>query len=185
MFFWICLILSFQRGVTVLYLKKLIICLFFVQALWVPVICGTSKHVTKKLLVQQLIFSTRTTSGKCTKKMKHFCKITSPYLFQINSTFLMEIFFQSSIMTSKIYWSVIWTVISKCLKTIWNSCALFYLNWKKGISWLLFNFVLSTRNNCLINICDQYLHDLKSVLNDDLSEDYINPVVCINLKYIL
>ena len=161
---------------------------------YMPIFCagplGTGdmwhlKTCHKKLLVQQLVFSTRTTSGKCTKKMKHFCKITSPYLFQINSTFLMEIFFQSSIMTSKIYWSVIWTVISKCLKTIWNSCALFYLNWKKGISWLLFNFVLSTRNNCLINICDQYLHDLKSVLNDDLSEDYINPVVCINLKYIL
>ena len=78
-FFWICLKLSFQRGFTLLHLKKLIICPFFMQGLGVLVARGTLKNsATKNIFVQKLFLSTRATFGKCTKKMKHFCKITSP-----------------------------------------------------------------------------------------------------------
>ena len=45
----------------------------------VPVAHGTLKNgATKNIFVQKLFLSTRATFGKCTKKMKHFCKITSP-----------------------------------------------------------------------------------------------------------
>ena len=78
-FFWICLKLSFQRGFTLLHLKKLIICPFFMQGRGVLVARGTLKNsATKNIFVQKLFLSTRATFGKCTKKMKHFCKITSP-----------------------------------------------------------------------------------------------------------
>ena len=42
MFFWICLEFSFRWGITRLYLKKLIIYPFFVQAPGVPVAHGPS-----------------------------------------------------------------------------------------------------------------------------------------------
>ena len=52
MFSWICLKLSFQRGVTRLYLKKLIICPFLLQVRGVPVARGKLKNcATKKNFV--------------------------------------------------------------------------------------------------------------------------------------
>ena len=49
------------------------------QAPGVTVDYGTLKNSnTKKIFVQKLFLSTMATFGECTKKMKHFCKITSP-----------------------------------------------------------------------------------------------------------
>ena len=94
MFFWICLKLPFQRGVTRLYLKKLIIWLFLMQVCGVLVARGRLKNsATKKLYVQKFFLSAMATFGKCTKKIKHFCKITSPLLIWVTTknTFLLKI----------------------------------------------------------------------------------------------
>ena len=64
-------------------------------------------------------------------------------------------FFQNSFMVSKIYWSKKWTINSSCLKIIWNSFALFYLNKteKRNISASLnFCIVYWKQWNCLINV---------------------------------
>ena len=94
MFFWICLKLPFQRGVTRLYLKKLIIWLFLMQVCGVLVVHGRLKNsATKKLYVHKFFSSAMATFGKCTKKIKHFCKITSPLLIWVTTknTFLLKI----------------------------------------------------------------------------------------------
>ena len=76
---------------------------------------------------------------------------------KVSSTFLLKIFFQSSIMTSKMHWSIRWTVFLSYLKTMWNSRASFYGNiiekmdasaflyfcisyWKQWIDWKTLNF---------------------------------------------
>ena len=54
------------------------------------------------------------------------------------------------------------------------------------MSHTLFMFVLCTGNNEIIkyvNIC--YFYYLKRILNDDSLKKYINPVVFIDLKYML
>ena len=57
MFFWICLKLPFQRGVTRLYLKKLIIWLSLMQVCGVLVARGRLKNsATKKLYVQKFFY---------------------------------------------------------------------------------------------------------------------------------
>ena len=54
---WICLKLSFQWGVTRLYLKKLIMCPFLLQVCVVPVARGTLKNcATKKLLCRSFFY---------------------------------------------------------------------------------------------------------------------------------
>ena len=58
-------------------------------------------------------------------------------------------------MISKMQWSIKWTVIKNCFKTIWNSHAPFYhfilKLLKKGMSQSLLIFVLSTENSEIIN----------------------------------
>ena len=44
---------------------------------------------TKKLFLQKLFLSTMATFGKCTKKMKHFCKITSPLRIRKRKKFIL------------------------------------------------------------------------------------------------
>ena len=82
-----------------------------------------------------------------------------------------------------------WTVIQSCLKTIWNSCASFYLHiiQKRKFPLSLTSFLyFSVEIVKLLNKCVfVYIHYLKSILNDDSFKEYINPVVFINLKYML
>ena len=53
--------------------------------------------------------------------------------------FYWKYFFNSSIKTSKLYWSKKWTVVWSCPKCM-----------KKGMSWLLFTFTLSIENNEIV-----------------------------------
>ena len=54
------------------------------------------------------------------------------------------------------------------------------------MSQLLFTFALSTEKMKLFNECVIYYFDyLKTILNDDLSKQYINPSVFIDFKYLL
>ena len=72
------------------------------------------------------------------------------------------------------------------LRTILNSCASFLINIiKKGMSQSLFIFVFSIGNNEIINCVICYFRYLSSILNDDSFKEYINPVVFINLKFML
>ena len=66
------------------------------------------------------------------------------------------------------------------------TCFIFLNITEKENSNPLFIFVLSTENNEIINWMLYLLfYYLESILNDDSLKEYINPVILINLKYML
>ena len=66
------------------------------------------------------------------------------------------------------------------------TCFIFLNTTEKENSNPLFIFVLSTENNEIINWMLYLLfYYLESILNDDSLKEYINPVILINLKYML
>ena len=66
-------------------LEKIDYLLIFCATCGVLVDCGTLENsaIKKKFVWKKLFLSTMATFGKCTRKMKNFCKVTPPRLVKI------------------------------------------------------------------------------------------------------